>query len=90
MLKIEKIDNLPSHDVFRAKTVQFNGKNFENWKCSVNIALRSHNEVPVVDGYRTRPTEVRTDGVVAHQPVIDEWVKNDNLAQSYLFNTCNE
>lgn len=30
------------------------------------------------------------DGVVTNQIAIDQWAKDDKLAQSYLFNTCNE
>jgi hypothetical protein len=82
------MDNSPSRDGFRAKTV--NGKNFESWKFSVNIALGSHNLVPIFDGSRTRLIEAITNGVVTNQPAIGQWVKDDNLAQSYLFNTCNE
>jgi hypothetical protein len=64
--------------------------NNQSWKFSVDIALRGHNLVPIVDGSRKRPNEAITDGVVTNQPAIDQWVKDDNLEQSYLFNTCNE
>ena len=40
------------------RTVMFNGKNFENWKYSVSIALKGHKLIPIVDGTSPRPPEV--------------------------------
>jgi len=43
------------------RTVIFNGKNFENWKYSVSIALKGNKLIPIVDGTHPRPPEVNTD-----------------------------
>ncbi len=52
------METIPRRDDVRAKIVEFNGNNFEIWKFSVHIALRSHNLVSIVDGTRKKPTEV--------------------------------
>ena len=46
----------------------------------------------MVEGTRPRPAEVRAaDGnALTNQAAIDAWVKDDNLAIHYLFNTCLE
>ncbi|KZS06469.1 Copia (Gag-int-pol)-like protein, partial [Daphnia magna] len=85
------METLPTRDDARVKTVNFNGRNFETWKFSVNIALRNFNLIPIVDGTKTKPQPRTNDAaVVTNQEAIDKWVHDDNLAQHSLFNTCNE
>lgn len=76
----------PSQREGSIKTVKFNGRNFAIWKFSLFIRLREHDLVPIVDGTRPKP-EVKEGSVVTNKALIDKWMKDDNLAMHYLFNT---
>ena len=83
------MDTIPSREG-SIQTVKFNGNNFNIWKYSLFIRLREHDLVPIVEGTRPKPAVNRVAGEVTNQAQIDAWIKDDNLAIHYLFNTCLE
>jgi hypothetical protein len=83
------MDTIPSREG-SIQTVKFNGNNFNIWKYSLFIRLREHDLVPIVEGTRPKPAVNRVAGEITNQGQIDAWIKDDNLAIHYLFNTCLE
>ncbi len=67
------------------KTANFNGQNFPVWKFSVFLRLKERDLAPIVEGTKLRPaaTEINAEEVTKR-------VKDDILAQRFLFDTCNE
>jgi hypothetical protein len=67
------------------KTVNFNGQNFPVWKFSVFLRLKERDLAPIVEGNKLKPAATDTNAAD-----VTKWIKDDILAQRFLFDTCNE